>query len=101
MKLSLCRKLNYFEHYDILEYLENNKLNEFLNSLGVFSSLKLYHYCKKELYVIIHPSTKRNNMFQITYFDDNGPVSDTVHKSLIDCVKTVFSIYSIIDTIIR
>lgn len=101
IKLSICKKLNYFEHYNILEYIENNQLNKFLSNLGEFSSLELHHCCEDELYVIIHPSTKNSGMFQVTYFDRNGPVSDTIHESLIECVKTVFHIYSRVAVVVK
>lgn len=101
MKLAICKELNYFEHYDILEYIENKQLNFFLNKVGIFSALELHHYNNTDLYVLIHPCPKVKNKFQVSYFDKNGPISDAIYVSLKDCVKSVFHIYSKIYRIVR
>lgn len=34
------------------------------------------HRKRKDLYAILHPSTKRKGRWQLTSFDDDGPIGD-------------------------
>lgn len=100
MRLSFCRELNYFEHFDILEKIENDKLDLFLKKVGDFSSIKLINPKRPNLYVIIHECSKTPNSFQISYFDEEGPVSDKIFPSKEECVASAFKTYSFVENIV-
>lgn len=38
---------------------------------------------------IVHPSTKKSGYWQVSFFDRDGPRSDTQHRSLDDALKMV------------
>lgn len=49
-----------------------------------FSSRKRKHH-----YAIVHPSTKTAGKWQVSYFDELGPVSDTQHANADDALRQV------------
>lgn len=38
---------------------------------------------------IVHPSTKHDGKWQVSYFDDRGPVGDSQHPSASEALKQV------------
>jgi hypothetical protein len=38
---------------------------------------------------IVHPSSKHPGKWQVSFFDDRGPVSDSQHSSVNDALKTI------------
>lgn len=38
---------------------------------------------------IVHPSTKQSGMWQVSFFDDMGPVRDSQHSAVEDALKQV------------
>lgn len=101
MKISLCKELNYYDHYDILEKIEKDKFIKFLSKIGFFTSLTLHKLNRRDLYVIIHPCSKKKNYFQVSYFDSNGAISDEIYPTRDDCLFSVFKRYPVVKDIVK
>lgn len=92
IKCTNCRELNWFDHDEILNKVDNILLNRFMRKLKG-TTVKLsskYDYC------IIHKSTKKD-CYQISYFDNTGAYADKEVENFKEAVKTVFKKYKTIN----
>lgn len=99
IKLSNCKELNYFDHYDILEYLDNKQLNSIYNKLKNYSTVKLQSIKYKDNYCIIHKSAKKLNTIQVSYFDKIGAYSDKEVTSYKDALKVIYKSYRVCEVV--
>ena len=94
-KLKDCKELNYFDHYEILTYLENKKLNKIYETIKSYSTIQLQSKHYKDNIVIIHQSSKKVNMIQVSYFDNKGAYADKERLTLKDALKEVYKDYTV------
>ena len=91
LKISDCRELDVFDHMDLLEIMQNKAVKLFCKK----NSINEYSTCKFELdkkhFAILHKSSKKNNTFQLSYFDNNNEAySDKEFNNLIDAVHYIY-----------
>jgi len=98
LKLKECKKLNWFEHYEILEHLENKQINKILEKIKG-NTIQLVNNKNNRLYCIIHKSTKKNNIYQISYFDSIGAYADEEIKDIKEGIKRLYKSYSVTEAI--
>lgn len=82
IKISNCKELNPFDHYDILEKIDNKQICKLLNEINN-KTVKLQGHTNT---YIIHPSTKEADKIQCSIFYNDEPISDFVrddYKSII------------------
>ena len=80
IKLSECKaiadaSLDYdqFELYiNIITYTENKQLNKLYNKLKEYKTIQFQNKSRKNDFCIIHQSSKKVNIIQISYFDNKG-----------------------------
>lgn len=101
MKKAECRELNYYMHSEIIDYIENKRINCLYNRIKDYRAVKLSHRRNKNKFVIIHECTKNENKVQMTYFDENGPVSDVVRDSMQDLIANIVYEYNIVDEFVK
>lgn len=85
MQLSDKNKLNVYDHYDLIEYLENKYLDYLYNKYNLDNNCTL-EFKNKNYNYILHKSTK-NNKYQISYFYKNNAISDKEVNSIKEGLK--------------
>ena len=91
LKISNCRELDVFEHIDLLEIMQNKAVKLFCekNNINVGSTCKFE--LDKKHFAILHKSSKKDNTFQLSYFDDNNEAySDKEFNNLIEAVHYIY-----------
>ena len=107
IKLSNCKaianaSLDYdqFElYFDIITYTDNKRFNKMYNKLKDHSTIKLQSIKYQDKIVIIHNSTKKDNIIQVSYFDNKGAIMDTEKDSLRDAIKETYKSYKIYEVV--
>ena len=57
--------------------------------VGAFRGAEFVSRSQQEAWAIVHPSTKRSGMWQVSFFDEHGPVGDSQHSIVEDALKQV------------
>lgn len=57
--------------------------------VGEFRGAQFSNRRQRDRYAIVHPSTKNVGKWQVSYFDEVGPISDTQHANAEDALKQV------------
>ena len=99
IKLSNCKELNYFDHYEILEYLSNKQLNSLYNKLKNYTTIKLQSIKYNDSYCIIHKSAKKQNTIQLSYFDKFGAYADKELTSYKDALMLIYKSYNVCEVV--
>lgn len=95
LKLRNCRELNPFDHLYILEHIDNIQLDKIYDIIKSYNTIKLQSRVYKNNYCIIHQSSKKGNVIQLSYFDNNGAYADKEVKSYKDALKQIFKSYEV------
>ena len=98
LKLKECRELNWFEHYEILDHLENKQVNNILAGVKG-NTIQLVNNKNNRLYCIIHKSTKKDNIYQISFFDGFGAYADEEMKDIKEGIKRLYKSYSVVEVL--
>ena len=96
MKKSECKKLDYFDHLDIILHVEKLNIENLYAKICNYKAVKLRHRKWKNEYVIIHKSTK-NEKWQMSYFDELEAVGDCERTRLEELVEKIVYSYNIIE----
>ncbi|MGL5767632.1 MAG: hypothetical protein ACRCX8_18520 [Sarcina sp.] len=74
IKLSNCKELNWYDHYDILDSIDNIKYDRAVKYLRILNKAAVKIEGNKCLgdFIVIHSSTKEVNSFQVSYFNNNN-----------------------------
>lgn len=82
-------------YFDIITYTDNKQLNKIYNNIKFYNTIQLQskHYTDK--IAIIHNSSKKANIIQISYFDKFGAIRDIERSTLKDALKEVYKDYSV------
>lgn len=107
IKLSNCKAIvdvtkdiDQFELYiDIITYTDNKRLNLLYNKLKEYSTIKLQSIKYQDKIVIIHNSTKKDNIIQVSYFDNKGAYADKERDTLKDAIKEIYRDYKICEVV--
>jgi len=88
LKISNARKLNYFDNFNMLNDLDEKKINKVLVLINN-TTCKLQSISNSAYYYIIHKYTKENNTnkIQCSYFKNDIAISDFVrndYKSILE-----------------
>lgn len=80
---------NPFEDYDLFCRLIDERKAEVIKQLSSCIALEAK---TNRLTFIFHPSTKKPGYFQITYFDERGPLSDSQYSSIEQAAKDLIQV---------
>lgn len=86
MLLKDCKELNWIEHYEILYHFRLKKLNQIIKDNHINNNSTIKIELKYNCYAIIHKSTKKDNIYQVSYFDRLGAYSDKELNNIKDCL---------------
>lgn len=95
IKISDCKELNYYDHYEILTYLENKELNKIYNNIKQFNTIKLQNKSRKNDYCIIHKSSKKADTIQLSYFDNKGAYADKETTTIKSALELLYKSYKV------
>lgn len=88
---------NPFDDYELFCRLLDERKAEVINQLSSCTALQAK---TDRLTFIFHPSTKYPGYFQITYFDEKGPLSDSQYSSIEQVVKDLIHVkYEVLETV--
>ena len=90
IKINDCKELDLFDHFIALEFLQNKAVNLFCKKNKINNNSTCKFELDKKHFAILHKSSKKNNTFQLSYFDEKGPYSDKEFNNLIDAVHYVY-----------
>ena len=93
-------ELNYFDHYEILEKLENRLLNRIIETLKINKNSTIKIKLDSKHYIIIHKSSKKVDQIQLSYFDKIGAYADKEVSSIKEALK-LFNVYKLKNNIIE
>lgn len=93
-------ELNYFDHYEILEKLENRLLNKIIETLKINKNSTIKIKLDNKHYIIIHKSSKKADQIQVSYFDKAGAYADKETSSIKEALK-LFNVYNLKNNIIE
>lgn len=98
MLLSSCKELNWFDHYEALECLKLRKIKQIIKDRNIndYSTIKIE--LTNNCIAIIHKSTKRDAIIQVSYFDNNGAYADKEVNSIKEAL-CMFSSYNKMEVI--
>lgn len=90
LKVTNCKELNPFDHCNIIEHIENKRINNLLNLINN-KTVKLTYKHNNKQYVIIHKCTKENNInkIQCSYFKNDIAISDIVRDTYRDIIEYI------------
>lgn len=83
-----CKELNWFDHYETLNKLEQNKINKTVELLNECDSLKAINKKDNEYYYIFHKCSKKEG-YQISFFKGLEAISDIFRNSLVEIAKEI------------
>lgn len=95
LKISECKELNYYDHYEILTYLENKELNKLYGTIKDYTTIKLQNKSCKNDYCIIHKSAKKADTIQLSYFDNKGAYADKEITTIKDALALIYKSYKV------
>lgn len=98
IKIVECKQLNWIEHYEALKMLENKQVNKVITSNNITENSTIELLLKDSRTVIIHKSSKKYNMYQVSFFDKIGAISDK-EVSNIKNALLLFNNYNIVNVI--
>lgn len=101
MKISECRELNYYDHGPIIDRVENIRISKMMNEIEKFEVVRLQHRRRKYRNVVIHKCVKEYGKYQMTYFDDDEPISDIIRDTLKELISVVVYNYTTVIEFIR
>ena len=90
IKINDCKQLNPFNHFEALEFLENKAVKLFCKKNKISNNSTCKFELDKKHFAILHKSSKKNNTFQLSYFDEKGAYSDREFNNLIDAVHYIY-----------
>ena len=91
LKISNCRELDIFEHMDLLEIMQNKAAKLFCKKNNINEESTCKFELDKKHFAILHKSSKKNNTFQLSYFDHNNEAySDKEFTNLIEAVHYIY-----------
>lgn len=96
--IKALEQIDPFDDIEGIENIENDIIN-YLNSLLENKTIKLDSKMNNKFYCIIHRSTKKDNIIQISYFKNNIAISDQEKSSYKDALIEVYKSYLIKEVI--
>lgn len=96
IKISDCKELNYYDHYEILTYLENKELNKIYNKLKEYKTIQFQNKSRKNYFCIIHQSSKKADTIQLSYFDNKGAYADKETTTIKSALELIYKSYNVI-----
>ena len=91
IKINDCKQLNVYDHIIALEFLENKAVKLFCEKNKINNNSTCKFELDKKHFAILHKSSKKNNTFQLSYFDHNNEAySDKEFTSLIEAVHYIY-----------
>ena len=100
LKISECRELDVFDHMDLLEIMQNKAVKLFCEKKNINERSTFKFELDKKHFAILHKSSKKNNTFQLSYFDKNNEAySDKEFTSLIDAVHYIYIVHKLIQVL--
>ena len=95
IKISECKELNYYDHYELLTYFENKELNKIYDKIKEYKTIEFQSKSRKNDFCIIHKSSKKDNTIQISYFDNKGAYADKEVNSYKDALELIYKSYKV------
>ena len=90
IKINDCKQLNVYDHIIALEFLENKAVKLFCEKNKINNNSTCKFELDKKHFAILHKSSKKNNTFQLSYFDERGAYADEEFNTLIEAVKYIY-----------
>ena len=91
IKISDCKELDVFEHFELLEIMQNKAVKLFCEKNNINEGSTCKFELDKKHFAILHKSSKKHNTFQLSYFDNNKEAySDKEFNNLIEAVHYIY-----------
>ena len=91
IKINDCKELDPYDHFIALEFLQNKAINLFCKKNKINNNSTCKFLLDNKHFAILHKSSKKNNTFQLSYFDNNNEAySDKEFNNLIDAVHYIY-----------
>ena len=91
IKINDCKELDPYDHFIALEFLEYKAVKLFCKKNKINNNSTCKFLLDNKHFAILHKSSKKNNTFQLSYFDNNNVAySDKEFNTLIEAVKYIY-----------